>query len=582
MWVINTRMIMKVLLLALLCGFILTSVCNAAPIAQGIIENVTAVQIRPVSLSLAVTTDGAPWISLYSLHTGETDGRLMAMTKEKGKWVPYLVDNVGNVGLYSSVAIDHLDVPWIAYYDVTNKSVLVAYPVPSVYDEKTKQTVKPQIKNNDPTSLWIHEGVFLADSADVGKYISIAFDNRGEPGIAAYDSGNTIPMFFALNESGLSWIPHFPSNSKDTGEYTSVTFDKSNNPWVSYVDDKNRDLIVSHREGKTWIVDDVDSAGDVGSYNSISTDPSGNVGVSYYDYTNGGLKYAYETGGKWNAESVWKGVVEENGQRFDLDVGSFTSLVYDKKGVPYITFYAASTGELMGATKINGKWNIVVIDSPKRKITATEGNYQGVGSYSSAKLLPSGDKIGVTYYDWDNGMVKYAEVKTSEFQKGNSSTKTTTTKTQTTQEAGQYSDKNVSFTYPKDWVAGAITNDLTWQYIPYLANNNGTFIMKNGLVRVQKVFVQNISDISDIRMASLKKQYPDLVIVDYPTTTKVSGKDAIKFVYTYSDDKGKWKEEEVYIASKNNVMGIDYFALPESFDADIANVQKVIDSIKLK
>jgi len=73
-----------------------------------------------------------PWIAIDSqFHAHvcfyESIGdNLMYATNASGAWVSEYVDLAGDVGQYSAIAIDTGDVPYIVYYDATNKDLKYA------------------------------------------------------------------------------------------------------------------------------------------------------------------------------------------------------------------------------------------------------------------------------------------------------------------------------------------------------------------------------------------------------------------------------------------------------------------------
>jgi hypothetical protein len=73
--------------------------------------------------SLALDGDGYPHVSYY-----DVDGENLKYTyQDEDGWYPEIVDDAGDVGRWSSLAIDGAGSVHIAYYDATNDTVKYAY-----------------------------------------------------------------------------------------------------------------------------------------------------------------------------------------------------------------------------------------------------------------------------------------------------------------------------------------------------------------------------------------------------------------------------------------------------------------------
>ena len=133
-----------------------------------------------------------------------------------GSWHIETVDSAGDVGYWTSIALDSGDHPHISYYDGNHQDLKYAYHDGSTWHIKT------------------------VDSAGAtGLDTSIAVDSGDHPHIS-YGSTHPRSLKCAYHD-GSTW--HIETvDSVDVGEYTSIAVDSGDHPHISYHDDTNEDL----------------------------------------------------------------------------------------------------------------------------------------------------------------------------------------------------------------------------------------------------------------------------------------------------------------------------------------------------
>jgi len=277
-------------------------------------------------------------------------------------WHPEAVDRAGNVGTFTSLAMDSQFRARIAYYDATNGNLKYA------------------VRNG---SKWT---ISTVDSGgDVGKWCAIALDGNGNPSISYYDATNR--GLKCARWTGAAWdIDTVEQDShEDTGLYSSIAVDRLNRAHIAYYRASDSALYYAEWTGSQWATSRVDS-GNVGMYTSIAIEYDGTPHISYYDLGHQELRHAWNPGTGWRDEQVDS----------DGNVGQFTSLALDNAENPRISYYDVSNGALRLATYNGESWSVQTVDD--------NGD---VGAGTSV-VIDGSNRTHIAYYDATNADLKYA------------------------------------------------------------------------------------------------------------------------------------------------------------------------------
>lgn len=308
--------------------------------------------------SLALTSTQQERIAYYDA----TDGVLKYASWDGSAWSFQVVDSSGDVGQYASLKL-YNDSPRIAYYDAANGDLKYASWNGAAWQIQT-----------------------VDSSGDVGQYASLAIDSNGRPHIAYYDATNG-NLKSAILTAGGTWSITTVDASGDMGRYASLALSSSNYDYIAYYDATDGYLKLAQRTAGYWYLTTLDTSADVGYGASIALNGADNsVSVSYYDATNGNLKLATLAASTVQAQTICSG-------------GQFTSLALDSQGHPQIAFEDAARNRLQYACWDGHEWDA----------SATMDLGTNIGQYVSL-ALDGGDNGRMAYYDPVQGFLKLARI----------------------------------------------------------------------------------------------------------------------------------------------------------------------------
>lgn len=171
---------------------------------------------RWCSLALEPTYPYTPHIS----YQDNTNRDLKYARLSGTTWLTETVDSAGDVGWYSSLALDSSGNPHISYVDSTNQTVKYAWLSGTVWLSNTV----------DSRGL----------SDDYGTGTSLELNQANAPYISYYDDSNDDLKLAYL--SGTVWITETVDSEGKVGQYNSLALDQTGCPHISYYDATNGDL----------------------------------------------------------------------------------------------------------------------------------------------------------------------------------------------------------------------------------------------------------------------------------------------------------------------------------------------------
>ncbi|MFL7792378.1 MAG: hypothetical protein AB8I69_09580, partial [Anaerolineae bacterium] len=186
------------------------------------------------------------------------------------------------------------------------------------------------------------------DSAgDVGLWTSVTIGADGLPVVSYGDNSSYVLKVLHCGDLSCSSgnIITTVDSTASVASYTSIAVGADGLPVISYHDDTSADLKVLHcgdllcSSGN--ISTTVDSAGDVGEWTSIAIGADGLPVVSYRDVTNADLKVLH-----CGDPLCSSGNISTTVDSSTADTGRMTSIAIGTDGLPLVSYWDASNGDL--------------------------------------------------------------------------------------------------------------------------------------------------------------------------------------------------------------------------------------------
>ncbi len=211
------------------------------------------------------------------------------------------------------------------------------------------------------------------------------------------------PAQVAGGPIGAHWFWNFETadGTNNRGLHNSLIL-VNGYPWAAYYDYLGyQDLIYGYKDASGWHAEVADNVGNSpGQYTSVGVDATGLPVISYYESTAGDLRYAYKVDARLLGKSepnvlLWvHDTVDSTG-----DVGQGTALkMY--AGSPRIAYYDRTNGNLKYATKSGATWTLTVVDSSANDVGRWPSMDLGASGYPQVSYLDdTADDLKYAYQD---------------------------------------------------------------------------------------------------------------------------------------------------------------------------------------
>ncbi len=224
--------------------------------------------------SLALDSAGNPVVSYFDSWNGDLKVLHCDDPNCGGNESSTTPDSAGRVGAHTSLVLDSVGNPVIAYLGITNEDLKVMHC-------------------NDPNCAGGNESIMSPDTGgQVGEFASLVLDAAGYPVVSYFDRANENLKLLHCNDANCAGgddIGITVDGKGTTGVGSSLQLDAADNPVVAYYNATDQDLLVVRCNDPTCTGGDEtiaspDAAGDVGGWNSLALDFAGRPVVSYFEY----------------------------------------------------------------------------------------------------------------------------------------------------------------------------------------------------------------------------------------------------------------------------------------------------------
>ena len=351
-------------------------------------------------------------VVIVSTAPEEVEAARASPIRTTNGWALQVVDGDEDTGYSTSLAIDDLGHNHIAYAQYDDYTVYYATDSSGTWEIESLNDmvdVEQEISLAVDADGFAHvlymryyddfENLTYATNADgtwqstvigprvSGLYNDIFIDGGGVIHIAytvSDTSWNNNVLMYANNSGGVWSTPVLvDDNGGEVGMHCSMAVSQNGYIYIVYQVESGTDRFLRMAQktpSMDWSAASLDfTTGDdeLGYYASIATFGD-EVHVSHYDYGSYDLIYKHFDGVAWEASQIVDG---------DEDVGEYSSIGVDSKGIPHIAYYDSSHGVLKFAERIGTEWNVSVVDSVPTN-----------GYYCSLAIAPDG-RVRISYHD---------------------------------------------------------------------------------------------------------------------------------------------------------------------------------------
>ena len=233
--------------------------------------------------SLALDSNGDSHISMYD----SGNDNLKYISDSSGPWVETSLVSANDVGGHNSLAIDSNNAIHIAYFGYLN---------PEGTGVKNLMYSSCASSCGTPSS-W--STTIIDNSADVGKWTSLAIDSNDHLHISYYDSSTNKDLKYAtctsLCATASSWSSIAVDSNGDVGEYTSMTIDSNDDLHIVYSSDLTQGTgsgnsnqyyatcTLSCTTASSWTITNLNAPEDSIQWNSLTVDSNDVLHMVFYD-----------------------------------------------------------------------------------------------------------------------------------------------------------------------------------------------------------------------------------------------------------------------------------------------------------